>query len=178
MKIPFRKQTISCALAIAISLTAIHSPSALAENLEPVNAETCVASGDGEPVQIPYYAITDANELIAHSAAEPDVIEALEGVDVNYEIVGPQPMALPAVAAIAVAAVAWCVKGAFTSLPASGIQQMASMAHDGIAPPTWVMNAIFGCAGGPVLGALTSQAMRVNFAAVVLATVIKLRNFG
>ena len=41
-----------------------------------------------------------------------------------------------------------------------------------------MMNAIFGCAGGPVVGALTTQAMRVKFAGAVLAFVTKIRNFG
>lgn len=137
-----------------------------------------MASGEGAPVQLPYSAITEAEKLIASGSLDPELVTALEGIDVNYEIVGSQPMTLPAVAAVAVAAVAWCVKGALSSIVTSGVQQMANLAHEGIAPPDWVMNAIFGCAGGLVLGALTSQAMRLKFAVVVLATVIKLRNFG
>lgn len=55
---------------------------------------------------------------------------------------------------------------------------MVHQANSNVPPPDWVLNAIFGCAGGPVLGVLTSQAMRLKFAGAVLAAVIKLRNFG
>lgn len=73
-------------------------------------------------------------------------------------MVGPAPRALPAVAAAAVAIVGWCVKGVLTSVPASAIQDAASRATDeAVAPPDYIMNAIFGCAGGLIVGALTPR---------------------
>ena len=123
--------------------------------------------------------ITYQDLVTAESVLDPELEEALSDVDVNYRMVGPAPRALPAVAAAAVAVVGWCVKGALTSVPASAIQDAASRATDGsVAPPDYMMNAVFGCAGGPVVGALTTQAMRVKFAGAVLAFVIKIRNLG
>ena len=111
--------------------------------------------------------ITYQDLVTAESVLDPELEEALSDVDVNYRMVGPAHRDLPAVAAAAVAVVGWCVKGALTSVP------------DGaVAPPDYMMNAVFGCAGGPVVGALTTQAMRVKFAGAVLAFVFKIRNFG
>lgn len=115
-----------------------------------------------------------AHSLIREGALSDDVVAALEGVEIDYEIIGPAPRALPVVAAVAVAAVAWCAKGALSSLPASAIQQLVNQANKNIPPPDWIMNAIFGCAGGPVIGALTSQWMRVQFAGAVMAMILRL----
>lgn len=128
---------------------------------------------DSEPTQLTY-----ADLLLAASVTNDELVVALEDAEVNYEIVGPAPRALPVVAAAAVAAVGWCVKGAISSVPASAIQHAVSQTNAGVEPPDYLMNAIFGCAGGGVVGALTTQWMRVQFAGAVLAFVIKIRNFG
>ena len=172
------KQAFTAAVVLTVALSGVVSPKASAQDIDQPHPENCAASGEGKPVQVPYSYISTAEAMIADGTIDDEVVNALEGAEVNYEIVGPAPRALPAVAAAAVAVAAWCVKGALGSLVPSTIQQMAHEENDGIEPPSWVMNAIFSCAGGPVIGALTTQAMRVKFAGAVLATVIKLRNFG
>ncbi|MBS5996540.1 hypothetical protein L2121_11425 [Corynebacterium diphtheriae bv. mitis] len=172
------KQAFTAAVVLTVALSGVVSPRASAQDIDQPHPENCAASNEEKPVQIPYSYISTAESMIADGTIDDEVVNALEGVEVNYEIVGPAPRALPAVAAAAVAVTAWCVKGAVGSLAPSAIQQIAHAANDGIEPPSWVMNAIFGCAGGPVLGALTTQTMRVKFAGAVLAAVIKLRNFG
>ena len=159
---------------LSVALSSSVMPPAIAQDSVPLSLDNCVTS----PVQLPYPYIAAAEEVLAAGIIDDELVSALEGTEVDYEIAGPSPRALPAVAAMAAAAVAWCTKGALSSLVPSTLQQLAHQAHSGIEPPTWVMNAIFGCAGGPILGALTSQAMRVKFAGIVLATVIKVRNFG
>lgn len=172
-------KTAASTLILTLALANLHAPQARAqEGTIPNSAEICMSSREAEAIHIPYSAIAEAEELIADGTIDPELVAALENVDVDYVIVGPQPRALPAIAAAAVAVTAWCVNGALASLVPSALQEMASRAFDGIEPPDWVMNAIFGCAGGPVLGALASQALRLKFAAAVLAAVIKLRNFG
>ena len=151
-----RKRSLSVLLALSISLYGVNVAQAEETN-----------------------EITYQDLVTAESVLDSELEEALADVDVDYQMVGPAPRALPAVAAAAVAVVGWCVKGALSSVPASALQDAASRATDeGVPPPDYIMNAIFGCAGGPVLGALTSQAMRVKFAGAVLAFTIKIRNFG
>ena len=178
MKPVLRQKLFACIIAITMVASGGNISSALAHAPDSSNTQPQIASEQDDPIQVPYAAVAEAEHLIAEGTIDSEMLKSLNEIDVNYEIVGPQPRILPAVAAIAVGAVSWCVKGALSSLPASGIQHLASKAHDGIAPPNWVMNAIFGCAGDPVVGALTSQFARVKFAGAVLAAVIKLRNFG
>ena len=150
-----KKRSLSALLALSISLYGVNV----------ANAEET-------------HEITYPDLVTAESVLDPELEEAFFDVDVKYRMVGPAPRALPAVAAAAVAVVGWCVKGALTSVSASAIQDAASRATDeAVAPPDYMMNAIFGCAGGPLVGALTTQAMRVKFAGAVLAFVIKTRNF-
>lgn len=172
------RYVIATFIATSVAFSGAVVPRANAQEILQPQPENCVASGSVEPVQIPSSYIATIEELIADGTIDSELVEALEGVQIDYEIVGPTPRALPAVAAAAVAAVAWCVKGAFSSLIPSSLQWLAHQANNGIEPPTWVMNAIFGCAGGPVLGALTTQTMRIKFAGAVLSALIKLRNFG
>ena len=142
--------------------------------LAPGQRARCTAS---PPVaQLTYQEIQQAESLIDEGYLPDELIEALEGVEVEYELIGRAPNALPVVAAIAVAAVAWCVRGALASLVPSALQAMANRANRNISPPTWVSNAIFGCAGGPVLRVLTSQWLRNKFVAAVLAMVIRLNS--
>ncbi|MHC9940899.1 hypothetical protein ACQX2H_05585 [Corynebacterium diphtheriae] len=117
-------------------------------------------------------------ELIDNGIIDPSVVFALNNTDPNDTVVGPQPRALPAVAALALAGVAWCAKGALSSLVPSVLHAMVHQANSNVPLPDRVLNALFGCAEGPVLGAVSSQAMRLKFAGAVLAAVIKLRNFG
>ncbi|MCZ9309928.1 hypothetical protein LH392_01270 [Corynebacterium uberis] len=122
--------------------------------------------------------LTRQDIVWAEAVIDHDLVSALAGVEIPYQDESDS-RAVPLVAAVAVAVVGWCVNGALSSVAPSAIQEMVSQATAGkIAPPDWVMNAIFGCAGGPVLGALTTQAMRVKFASAVLAFVIKIRNIG
>lgn len=151
-----RKRSLSALLALSISLYGVNVAHAEETN-----------------------EVTYQDLVTAESVLDPELEEALSDVDVDYRMVGAAPRALPAVAAAAVAVAGWCVQGALGSVPASVIQHAASRATDEtIPPPDYMMNAIFGCAGGPVVGALTTQAMRVKFAGAVLAFVIKIRNFG
>ena len=144
-----KKRSLSALLALSISLYGVNV----------ANAEET-------------HEITYQDLVTAESVLDPELEEAFFDVDVKYRMVGPAPRAA------AVAVVGWCVKGALTSVSASAIQDAASRATDeAVAPPDYMMNAIFGCAGGPLVGALTTQAMRVKFAGAVLAFVIKTRNF-
>lgn len=151
-----KKRTLSTILALSISLYGVNA--AHAEETKEITYQDLVT---------------------AESVLDPELEEAFSGSDVDYRMVGPAPRALPAVAAAAVAVVGWCVKGALTSVPASVVHDAASRAtNESVPPPDYMMNAIFGCAGGPVVGALTTQTMRVKFAGAVLAFVTKIRNFG
>lgn len=184
----WRQALIAPTMAVALPLSVIVVPNAQASsdfptlsqesNNEVTDPATCVDLPSDEPVAVPYTAVAAAEELIDSGVIDDEIVFALNETDPNVTVVGPQPRALPAVAALAVAGVAWCVKGALSGLTTSALQQIVHLVNSNVPPPDWVMSAIFDCAGGPVLGALTSQAMRVKFAGAVLATVIKLRNFG
>ncbi|AKE42165.1 hypothetical protein UL82_10140 [Corynebacterium kutscheri] len=188
MHLRLHKAFLSSILAVALPLSMIPAPHAQASPNFPILSQEiskaatdpadCVNLPNNEPVTVPYAAVAAAEELIANGVIDDDIVSALNDTDPNVTVVGPQPRALPAVAALAVAGVAWCAKGALSSLVPSALQEMVHQANSNIPPPDWVMSAIFGCAGGPILGALTSQAVRVKFAGAVLATIIKLRNFG
>lgn len=125
-----------------------------------------------------------AEEPFASGAIDDDIVSALNDTDPNVAepsvtVVGPRPRALLAAAALAVGAFAWCAKGALPSLVPSDLQEMAHQVNSNDPPPDWVTSAILGCAGGPVLGTLTSQARRLKFAGAVLDTVTEpRRNYG
>ncbi|WP_205413109.1 hypothetical protein [Austwickia chelonae] len=180
MDLPRRNALTLGIVALTVPIASVPSRSAQAAVKERRLPEHAPAHGRRRqcpvaPVaQLTYQDIQEAQSLIDSGYLSDEIIRALDGVEVQYELIGPAPRALPVVAAIAVAAVAWCAKGALSSLPASAIQDLASRANQNIPPPTWVSNAIFGCAGGPVIGALTSQWMRTKFIAAVLAMIIRL----
>lgn len=117
-------------------------------------------------------------ELIDNGTIDPSVVFALNTTDPNVAVVGPQLRVLPVAAALALAGVAWSASGGLASLVPSALQTMVHQANSNVPPPDWVLNAIFGCGGSPVLGVLTSQATGLKFAGTVLAAVIKWRNFG
>lgn len=169
-----KAKVVGIMLALALPLSTVQAVSAQDVSAQEVAPQGCVHQKEG----VPYAAVAVGEQLLADGVIDEELANALEDVDAPYVIEGPRPRALPVVAALAVAGAAWCVKGALGSLVPSALQQMAHQAHDGIEPPTWVTNAVFGCAAGPVLGALASQAMRLKFVAAVLSAVIKLRNFG
>ncbi|WP_211272768.1 hypothetical protein [Corynebacterium phocae] len=98
-------KSIAGTLVMALALSVTSAPGALAQESFSTSAHSCVATNEGEPIQIPYAAIESAEDLIADGTIDPELVAALEYVDINYEVVGPQPRVLPAVAAAAVAAV-------------------------------------------------------------------------
>lgn len=55
--------------------------------------------------------------------------------------------ALPIIAGVAIAAVAWCVSGAFSSVPTSILADIANRGEGG---GDYVRNAVYGCAVGNV----------------------------
>lgn len=189
MSFGLRKAFTAFSLALALPMSIMSAPDAQASQDFPIsleqetsytvtNSNDCSELHNDEPVAVPYAAVASVEELIDNGTIDAAVVSALNTTDPNVTVVGPQPLALPVVAALAIAGVAWCAKGALSSLVPSALQAMVHQANSNVPPPDWVLNAIFGCAGGPVLGALTSQAMRLKFAGAVLAAVIKLRNFG
>ncbi|MGL5406132.1 MAG: hypothetical protein ACRDAX_04980 [Propionibacteriaceae bacterium] len=172
------KTSVIGSLSLAISLTL--SPMAPAQATEgtyttTVNCSTLGVANTSGMVKLTYKEIAAAKQMIDSGLIDKSIVVALEGVRIDYEIIGPSPRALPVVATVAVAAVAWCAKGALGSLPASALQDIANRANNDIPPPDYVMNAIFACAGGPVLGVLTSQWMRVRFAGAVIGLILKIR---
>ncbi|MHC9572579.1 hypothetical protein ACQQ6Y_03010 [Corynebacterium diphtheriae] len=189
MSFGMRTASIAFSLALALPMSMMSAPKAQAFPDFPIsleqetsyavtNSNDCSELHNDEPVAVPYAAVAAVEELIDNGTIDPSVVFALNNTDPNVTVVGPQPRALPAVAALALAGVAWCAKGALSSLVPSALQAMVHQANSNVPSPDRALNAIFGCAGGPVLGALSSQAMRLKFAGAVLTAVTKLRNFG
>ena len=188
MHLKLRKSVIASTLAVTLPMSMMATPTAQASpdltNLPHLagNAVTdptnCVGLDNDEPVAVPYAAVAAAEELIASGAIDDDIVSALNNTDPNVTVVGPRPRALPAAAALAVAGAAWCAKGALTTLVSSTVQEIIHRVNSEIPPPEWVLSAIIGCVSGDILGVLASQTLRLKFVGAVLATVIKLRNFG
>ncbi len=88
------------------------------------------------PEQIDFVESLDVSAL-----AEIDEAIAAHGSD------GPSTMAFP-IAAAAIAAAAWCAKGALASVPTSVIDDVAN----GGEGTSYVRNAIIGCLGGEIGG--------------------------
>ncbi|MFE4258101.1 hypothetical protein [Streptomyces sp. NPDC056883] len=63
--------------------------------------------------------------------------------------VGPEQRAFP-IAAVAIAAAAWCARGAVASIPTSVLSDVADGKFSG--QGTYVKNAIIGCLGGEIGG--------------------------
>lgn len=169
---------VSVALLSAFGfVTPAHASVSTSDSSEVQISSLCPFIDPSVPVELTYEQLVIAQSVLEEFDVE--LIAALEQANFSYKIIGPRPRALPAlsvVASAATAVVAWCVKGALSSIPASAIQHMAHKAlQDNVPPPDYVMNAIFGCAGGPVIGALTSQWMRVKFAGAVLSVLMRIR---
>ncbi|MGW8379298.1 hypothetical protein [Streptomyces sp. ODS28] len=128
------------AASVFATATSAHAAAATSEN----RAAQAAAAASGETPDV-----TDEQIAFIKSELGPEAEAELAAALSSAPDDAPAPRALP-IAAVAIAAAAWCARGAVASIPTSVLSDVADGKFSG--KGTYAKNAIIGCLGGEIGG--------------------------